>query len=499
MARKKSTVLVRIKYPDHSVYFIFSSKEKRFVPLDEKCLVREIPGYSRLNEHARQKESRMFIQHCETVKKFHLTDFLPNAPTKPLSLHKATAAAKELLSVCTAFEDPYAGYLCLSDILCAMHCQALRQAEPDFRPVISLNSNRPEIMKFFKSLLKASATVQHWGSEHKRMRIHRKAILDFRVPLGSYPRHIQDFSQCKCSVRKYKPLKFPFPYNDTPVLLISADSSQIREAAPYLENAAVILLNSAAGDFAPTKLTTSHTAAYDPAVIVTLKENRCKIAKLLRWWWALDGEDAWAAKIVREARASFGNPGSQYIRVELDPKKLRDAIRYRVLLSFLDELEANHIMTAEELDTYRQGAKDVFDPAPPEPVAMRRAEDPDVFLEVMKELAAKNAEKIIHEDERFVKSGNPFGAWRTINKEQYLVMLEDAWAKSYAKAVRSKKNIDDSFFQAEHWERDLQHILADHGFIKQASSGYRYRYDLMGNGKRDSTYVVAIPAHLLAE
>ena len=387
----------------------------------------------------------------------------------------------------------------LSDILCGPHCQALRQAEPDFRPVISLNSNRPEIMKFFKSLLKASATVQHWGSEHKRMRIHRKAILDFRVPLGSYPRHIQDFSQCKCSVRKYKPLKFPFPYNDTPVLLISADSSQIREAAPYLENAAVILLNSAAGDFDPTKLTTSHTAAYDPAVIVTLKENRCKIAKLLRWWWALDGEDAWAAKIVREARASFGNPGSQYIRVELDPKKFRDAIRYRVLLSFLDELEANHIMTAEELDTYRQGAKDVFDPAPPEPVAMRRAEDPDVFLEVMKELAAKNAEKIIHEDERFVKSGNPFGAWRTINKEQYLVMLEDAWAKSYAKAVRSKKNIDDSFFQAEHWERDLQHILADHGFIKQASSGYRYRYDLMGNGKRDSTYVVAIPAHLLAE
>ena len=31
------------------------------------------------------------------------------------------------------------------------------------------------------------------------------------------------------------------------------------------------------------------------------------------------------------------------------------------------------------------------------------------------------------------------------------------------------------------------------------AAGYRYRYDLLANGTRDSTYVVAIPARLLQE
>ena len=221
-------------------------------------------------------------------------------------------------------------------------------------------------------------------------------------------------------------------------------------------------------------------------------------ASLLGWWWErFDDEDAWARQVTQTARASFGKPDSRYIRAEIDPKLLRDAIRYQVFLSFLDELETAGFMTREELTPYRQTVKDVFDPAPPEPVQLRHAEDPDVFVEIMKAMVKNPPAAIVAENERFVKKDKPLAAWRTISGERYLVFLEEAWAKVYSKAVRTKKEIDCSFLQRERWERDLQKLLCEQGLIKEASSGYRYRYNLLEDGTRDKTYVVAVPAHLL--
>ena len=54
-------------------------------------------------------------------------------------------------------------------------------------------------------------------------------------------------------------------------------------------------------------------------------------------------------------------------------------------------------------------------------------------------------------------------------------MEESVWAAWYAKA------------------------LGKAGVIKLPTSGYRYRYDLLANGTRDVTYVVATPARLLQE
>ena len=39
----------------------------------------------------------------------------------------------------------------------------------------------------------------------------------------------------------------------------------------------------------------------------------------------------------------------------------------------------------------------------------------------------------------------------------------------------------------------LQRKWCEAGVLKQSGSSYRYRYDLMKNGSRDSTYVLAIP------
>lgn len=154
-------------------------------------------------------------------------------------------------------------------------------------------------------------------------------------------------------------------------------------------------------------------------------------------------------------------------------------------------------MTAEELTPYRQGAKEVFDPDPPESLATRHAEDPDVFLEIMRALVKDPPAPIVAEGERFIQRDRPLAAWRSIRGERHLIFLEADWAKTYAKAVRSIKEVDTSFFQREHWCRDIQKILCKQGLIKAASSGYRYRYGLLNNGTRDETYVLAIPAQLL--
>ena len=71
-----------------------------------------------------------------------------------------------------------------------------------------------------------------------------------------------------------------------------------------------------------------------------------------------------------------------------------------------------------------------------------------------------------------------------------------AW---YAKAVKADSTIDASFLQNDRWAAELQKLLGQAGVIKIPASGYRYRYDLLGNGTRDSTYVVATPARLLQE
>ena len=218
----------------------------------------------------------------------------------------------------------------------------------------------------------------------------------------------------------------------------------------------------------------------------------------MHWWWGLfEDEHVWAEEIIRKTRSFLGKPDDRFIHFTPDPKRLRDAIYYQVLLSFLDFLENKDLLSSDELERYRQGAKDVFDPAPPKAETATLAEDPPVFLNIMRQLVKDPSYTIVSEDTRFVKGAKNLGAWRQISHEPFLVMLEETWARAYSKAVRTRKDIDTSLFQEKQWERKLQKILVGKELIKPPSSGYRYRYDLFDNSTRDSTYVVAVPVSLL--
>ena len=494
--------VVRIRHADGVEYWMYEPKTG-YIPLDEAYLARVSHGFRNLNERAREKARDAFLGKCTTIKKASVPRYLVNTrrslPGKDGHRRAAAfedfrAGALALLPVCELFSNAEAGCDLLATVLAGMRCESLREAEPVFRTVVEINSTALEIEKALTTVVKAAVTRKKW----RRGLIKRLKVLDYRTGPGSHPHHIQDFARVKVKVKKHPTLRVPVPYIDTVALVMGADSAQLREAAPYLENAAVLLLNCGSNDWGGRRLRTSELAEYDPAVVKGLEEERYSVAALLCAWWAAEEDEVtWARQIVAEAKASFGKPDSRYVAVQFDPKLLNRAIRHRVLCSFLDWLEAEGLLAAEELERYRMIVKSVYDPEPVEEKPPQHAEDPQVFLGIMRNLAA--SEQIAGPDEPFRKGDKLLGAWRIISGERFLVMPEDGWKKAYSKATRADKNVDTTFFQRDQWERELQKILAEAEAIKAPSAGYRYRYDLYGTGKRDSTYVVAVPAKLLTE
>lgn len=486
---------------------LFVKEKEVFVPLDEKKLAKIIPQFQNLTAPAKVRQLKRWLkQDAEVIGHIKVDNFLPNAPKKIKkpgkrkewpSKNDYREGIRAFLGVIYLFPEPNAGILIISNILSGLHATALQKSSPGFHPVVAVTSNGWEIKSILTSIVLAAVPRNQWSDKHYQ--IKRTPILDYDDKSScGFSAQIQDFSKIKVRYKGYK-FKTVAPYRDTVLLISGASNAQIKEAAPYIINSAVILLNSAPGDLAPTKLSPSSISAYDSEIIEAVKNRAPEIAALLQWWWgnALEDEDAWARAVVQRARTSFGEPDSRYIWVELDPRKLRNATCYQVFLSFLDTLEAAGFMTADELTPYRQIAEEVFAPTPPEPVTLRHAEDSDVFLEIMRSIVQNPPAPIIAEDERFIRKDKPLAAWRIISGERYLVFLEQDWSKTYAKAIRANKTIESSFLQNKDWEREMQKILCEHSLIKQASSGYRYRYDLLQKDERDKTYVVAIPANFL--
>lgn len=123
------------------------------------------------------------------------------------------------------------------------------------------------------------------------------------------------------------------------------------------------------------------------------------------------------------------------------------------------------------------------------------------YLEILRKFTTERAELIAPLEQPYVRPqrGKIAAAWRCISGEEYLVMEESVWAAWYAKAVKADNTIDAAFLQKPRWELELQKVLGTTGVIKMPNTGYRYRYDLLANGTRDTTYVVATPARLMQE
>ena len=503
MNNSKENHAISVRKHAEKCIFMWNPQTKEYIPLDEAVLAKYIPGFRSLNERTRRKAAKGFLDSINVIDCGRIPDSLPNRKRpRDRKGHKTDlppaayrAGILDLLSLSQLFRAPESGFDLLADLLGGLWCRALREVESAYQPVAVIDSRAPEIEACLATLVRAVVLRHRW--RRKRASIRRKAILDFRTDSLQLPPHVQDFTSLKLRVpgKGCKPLRMPYPYRDTSVLVIGASSQQLQESAPYLREAAVFLLNCAGcGDLKGHRIPTSVLSSYDPTVLERLEEGRENTSMVLEAWRRLSHPRR-AQMIIQAAKRFFGPPDSRYVAVTLDPRKLNRAIRYQLLLAFLTWTEDCDLLAAEEAATYRAAIKQIYDPEPISETPVRHAEDPEVFLEVMKALVSES--DIADIGEPFRNSDNRLGAWREISGILYLVMPEEVWAKAYRRKLSAEKFMDTNFFQKKDWPRELQRQLSKGGFIKQASSGYRYRYDLYGTGKRDSTYVVAIPASLL--
>ena len=469
---------------------------KHWRPLRDRDLKEIDPHILRLNKEAREKVLDAFLKEVR-VTQIRIPNFLPPAKHS-WHMEDPAATARHVLSVADLFGVPSSGYRLLAVILASLHATALRRAAPGFSPYIAISLAGDELIEVFRRLTSALFPRSTW--KKKRLHIRREAVLDFRQR-GLLCPAFQDFSRGK--VTKCKHAAVPIPYADTTALIIHAPSKVLSGAADDLRNAGLILANcSIPREVCVCHIPVKDLAEFDPTVLDALEANPSAAACLLTWWLFCFGdslEAAWAEQLVKDARASFGKPDGRYRCVELEPKALTAAILYRVLLSFLDQLLAKGWLTAAEAETYRLGAKAVFDPDPAPKVTLRPAEDPEVFLAIMRRVRTQNADRILAEGEPFVPKKGYLAAYRMISGKLHLIFPEEGWLKLYRKEAKADPAVGSSFFDQSNWENHLLKLLADHELTKTAKSTCRYRYDLYGNNTRDTTYVVAIPAHLLED
>ena len=261
-----------------------------------------------------------------------------------------------------------------------------------------------------------------------------------------------------------------------------------------MEEAGGFLMGCAGNDWGGRRMSRGDLQSLDPSVVERLQKEGPLASAVLAGWWE-ERSKAAARSIVQEAKRTLGKPDSRFVSVVYDPKLLGGAIRHQTLLTFLKVLEESGVLAPEELAPYRAAVKQVYDPDPEPEVPVRHAEVPEVFLKIIKELTAGG--HIAGRDERFTRADKYLGAWREISGVCHLVLLEGDWKKAYAKAARAREDLDVSILRQEGWERKLLKSLAETGYIKAPNVGYRYRYDLLENGTRDTTYVVAVPRTLL--
>ncbi len=501
--------IITLHYGDVTEYFI--KTKEGFIPLTDRIMAKYIPRFPDLSDKAKKREWKKWIESgAEIVREAETDPYLPNSRRKmrlgngqklyPTAEDLAKGAAS-LFAIAHLWADLIPGYHILGTIVTGCHARVLRQQLPSLCLMVRVRSDNAEMEKILRLIAHAAVPRKTWRC--KGCSIRRNPILEYPAFDNDLlnPAKLMSFSQI--TIQGIKKFQIPCAYEDTVALLIGAKSNQVREAEPYIQNAAAILLNCGRGDQSPLRLTAKNLEAYDPELLDRVDQDAPYIAAILSWWWArytVKEEAAWAQEIISRARKAFPFADKRFVRLEVDPKELRLQLLYQVLGDLIDQLELHGLLPAEQADCFRKEATGVFSPVSsvPDPVAPpRQANDPEVFLEVMRKLVTDHSDSIVSVGEPYVNSKKFFGAWRIIRKVQYLVMEEDTWAKWFTKEIKRMDGVVPCDLTEGPQRSRFLSPLGKQGITKMKGSDPRYRYDLFEVGKRDETYTVAIPADLL--
>ena len=481
---------------------IFLTEEDgRYIPLPDDFWRRKIPNYRYFTENGRQKQQKKLLKTAD-VKTVCAEADQPPAWRKihnddgkhPPTATDCRQGVEALMSLLDVFPTPEAGAMLLATLLMGLRAADLKQCEPALRPCVAFRGP-PQLEQVMKRLFKSILPRKRWKG--KCFSFRRKRKVDLNKPLS-----LVDISRVKIRVDKLKSIWLPLPPEDTMLLVLHGRDTTWGKFGDDLSRTGVVFVNSAlsANGWGAASVPTYSLTAWDDDLLEKVIAKSPQAAWLLGWWWGTSRDD-WAQDVIRRAHVQLGNPGGRFRTFAYEPKALCRAVAYQALLDFVALTGDRQWLPPDVADGYRQRLRDIFDPVLlPPPTAPRRAEDADVFLEKLK-LLIDHPDQIVPLGKPYARPqrGKVAATWRQIGGEEYLVMEEKVWMTWYAKAVKADSTIDASFLQNDRWAAELQKLLGQAGVIKLPASGYRYRYDLLGNGTRDSTYVVAIPARLLQE
>lgn len=415
------------------------------------------------------------------------------------SKHPPTAAdcsqgVASLMSLLDVFPTPEAGAMLLATSLMGLRAADLKQCEPSLRPCVAFRGP-PQLERVMKCLFKSILPRKRWKG--KNFSIWRKRVVDLNEPLS-----LVDISRARVRIAKLKSTWLSLPPENAVLLVLHGRDTTWGKFSDDLSQTGIVFVNSglSANGWGAASVPTYSLTAWDDQLFEKIIAKAPQAARLLGWWWGISGND-WAQDVVRRSHDQLGRPGGRFRTFSYEPKALCRAVAYQVLLDFVALVSDRQWLPSDKADAYWQRLQDIFDPAPlPPPTAPRRAEDADVFLEKLK-LLIDHSDQIVPLGKPYAhpRRGKVAAAWRQIGGEEYLVMEEKVWMTWYAKAVKADSTIDATFLQNDRWAAELQKLLGQARVIKIPASGYRYRYDLLANGTRDTTYVVATPARLLLE
>ena len=492
--------IIRVKTGPGQPIFL-AEEDGRYVPLPENFWAGRIHNFRYLTIEGREKRRRKLLQEMD-IKTVRVRTDQPPAWWKihdddgkhPPSVAECRQGAESLLSLLDVFPSTEAGAMLLATVLLGLRAADLKQYEPSLRPCVAFRGP-PQLERVMKCLFKSILPRKRWKG--KNFSIWRKRVVDLNEPLS-----LVDISRAKVRIAKLKSTWLSLPPENAVLLVLHGRDTTWGKFSDDLSQTGIVFVNSglSANGWGAASVPTYSLTAWDDQLFEKIIAKAPQAARLLGWWWGISGND-WAQDVVRRSHDQLGRPGGRFRTFSYEPKALCRAVAYHVLLDFVALVSDRQWLPPDVADSYRQRLRDIFDPAPlPPPTAPRRAEDADVFLEKLK-LLIDHPDQIVPPGKPYARPqrGKVAAAWRQIDGEEYLIMEEKIWMTWYAKAVKTDSAIDATFLQNDRWAAELQKLLGQAGVIKIPASGYRYRYDLLANGTRDTTYVVATPARLLLE
>lgn len=493
--------IIRVKTGPGQPIFL-AEEDGRYVPLPENFWAGRIHNFRYLTIEGREKRRRKLLQEMD-VKTVRVRTVQPPAWWKihdDDGKHPPTAAdcsqgVASLMSLLDVFPSTEAGAMLLATVLLGLRAADLKQYEPSLRPCVAFRGP-PQLERVMKCLFKSILPRKRWKG--KNFSIWRKRVVDLNDAVS-----LVDISRAKIRANKLKSIWLPLPPENAVLLVLHGRDGVWGRLSDDLSQVGLVFVNNSlsANGWGAASVPTYSLTAWDDQLFEKIIAKAPQAARLLGWWWGISGND-WAQDVVRRSHDQLGRPGGRFRTFSYEPKALCRAVAYQVLLDFVALVSDRQWLPSDKADAYRQRLQDIFDPAPlPPTTAPRRAEDADVYLEKLNVLLIDHPDQIVPLGKPYAhpRRGKVAAAWRQIGGEEYLVMEESVWATWYTKAVKTDHTIGATLLQKPRWELELQKLLGQAGVIKIPASGYRYRYDLLANGTRDTTYVVATPARLLLE